>query len=271
MYIVDQAPPDPRLQAFVRGYIQRRTPGKAPVVAVEPYVARLGGLLDFLFASLYDIPLQGTSDHARCFAAAVVGPHTHGRVQLLACGRIDEFAVMFRPQGLHQLFGEPTHLLVNKGLEAQAVLGSSIHRLYQQLGNAVEFRERIRLADAFLLKHLQYAKQPDRLSKAFNAVIAAARPLSVAEVARQAGLSIRQLERKCLECTGLSPKTLARVSRFERALALKRNSGALWTTIAHELQYSDQMHLIRDFRVLAGNTPAQIMSQIGSDHLISML
>ena len=151
------------------------------------------------------------------------------------------------------------------------MLGSSIHRLHQQLGNAVDFRQRTRLADAFLLKQLQYAKRPDRLSKAFDAIIAPAGPLTVVEVARHAGLSVRQLERKCLQYTGLSPKTLARISRFERALALKRNSGAQWTTIAHELQYSDQMHLIRDFRELAGDVPGRIMRQISSDHLIGML
>ncbi len=107
MHIVDLAPPDRRLRAFVRSYVQRRTPSPFATVSVEPYVARLGGMLDFLFASLYDIPIQGTSDYAPCFAAAVVGPHTHGRVQLLIRGRIDEFIVMLHPQAMHQLFGAP--------------------------------------------------------------------------------------------------------------------------------------------------------------------
>ncbi len=40
-------------------YVQRQTPGPFATVAVEPYVARLGGMLDFLFASLYDISIQG--------------------------------------------------------------------------------------------------------------------------------------------------------------------------------------------------------------------
>ena len=268
--VVDHALPDRRLHPFVRAYIQRRSAGPFAPVAVEPYVARLGGMFDFLFASLYEIPIQGTGDYARCFAAAVVGPHTHGRVQLVIRGPIDEFVVLLRPQGLHRLFGEPTHLLVNSGLEAQAVLGPSIHGLLEQLGNAVDFRQRTRLADAFLLRQLPYAKPPDRVSEAFDAIIASAGGFTFAEVARHAGLSLRQLERKCLQYTGLTPKTLARISRFERALALKRQGKAQWTTIAHELEYSDQMHLIRDFRVLAGDTPGRIMRQISSHHLICM-
>ncbi len=210
------------------------------------------GCLISSFASSYDIFVQGTGQYVPCFKAAVVGPHTDGRIQLLISGRIEEFIIMMHPQGLYHLFGAPTHLLVNRGLEAQTVLGSSVQQLHQQLGNAVDFEERTLLADAFLLRQLQHAKRPDRLSKAFEAIMASAGPLTVAKVARDAGVSVRQLERKCLECTGLSPKTLARISRFERALALKRDSGAQWTTIAHELEYSDQMHLIREFRTLAG-------------------
>ncbi|HEY3742214.1 MAG TPA: AraC family transcriptional regulator [Bryobacteraceae bacterium] len=269
MHNIDHAPPDRRLQAFVRGYIQRRTPSPPAAVTVEPYVARLGGMLDFLFADLYDICVPGMG-FIPCFAAAVVGPHTHGRIQLRIRGRVEEFVILLHPQGIHQLFGEPAHLFVNTGYEAQAVLGPEIRQLHQRLGNAVDFRERTRLADAFLLGQLRDAERTDRSSKAFDAIVAADCPLTVAEAARQAGLSVRQLERKCLQYTGLSPKMLGRISRFERAMALRRASGAQWTTIAHELEYSDQMHMIRDFRSLAGDTPGRIMQRISADHLISV-
>ena len=59
-------------------------------------------------------------------------------------------------------------------------------------------------------------------------------------------------------------------SRFERALALKGISAAQWTTIAHKLGYSDQMHLIRDFRALGGNTPTRLMRQVSSHDLLNM-
>ena len=85
-----------------------------------------------------------------------------------------------------------------------------------------------------------------------------------------AGVSLRQFERRSLEYTGLAPRTLSRVARFERALKMKRATAAQWTAIAHDLDYHDQMHLIHDFRLLAGDTPGRIMKLIHSDHLISI-
>jgi hypothetical protein len=76
--------------------------------------------------------------------------------------------------------------------------------------------------------------------------------------ARLSGLSPRQFRRRCLEETGLAPKTLDRVLRFRRALRTLRTAPDLgWAEIAAECGYYDQSHLIRDFREFAGATPAE--------------
>ena len=99
MFIVDKSRPDWRLQPFVRAYVQRRTPSTFRFGAVEPFVARLGVMLDFLFASLYDIPIRGTAGFDPCLRAAVIGPQSHSRAELVLRGRIDELVVLFHPQG----------------------------------------------------------------------------------------------------------------------------------------------------------------------------
>jgi len=76
MFIVHQAGPDWRLRTFVRGYIQRDTPSTFMPCAIQPYVARLGVMLDFLFAGLYEIPICGTRDFQTCMPIALVGPQT---------------------------------------------------------------------------------------------------------------------------------------------------------------------------------------------------
>jgi AraC-like DNA-binding protein len=63
---------------------------------------------------------------------------------------------------------------------------------------------------------------------------------------------------------GLSPKLFARIARFQMALDAKRNTPArAWLSIAHEYGYFDQMHMIRDFQNLGGDTPGQILHQSG--------
>jgi transcriptional regulator GlxA family with amidase domain len=73
----------------------------------------------------------------------------------------------------------------------------------------------------------------------------------VVAVARAAGLSERQLLRRCQLALGYGPKTLARIVRFRAALALAR-SGTPFADLAAATGYADQAHLARDVRALAG-------------------
>jgi AraC-like DNA-binding protein len=71
----------------------------------------------------------------------------------------------------------------------------------------------------------------------------------VAEVARRVGLSERQLRRRSLDAFGYGPKTLARVLRMRRALALT-DAGLPAAIVAARAGYADQPHMIRELRSL---------------------
>jgi AraC-like DNA-binding protein len=74
---------------------------------------------------------------------------------------------------------------------------------------------------------------------------------TVRSAAGRSGLSERQLHRRCLPLFGYGPKTLARVLRFDRALALAR-AGRPFADVASSAGYADQAHLSREVRALAG-------------------
>jgi AraC-like DNA-binding protein len=73
----------------------------------------------------------------------------------------------------------------------------------------------------------------------------------VRAVAERLGLSERQLHRRCLVLFGYGPKTLGRVLRFDRAVALARG-GTAFADVAAAAGYADQAHLSREVRALAG-------------------
>jgi AraC-like DNA-binding protein len=77
------------------------------------------------------------------------------------------------------------------------------------------------------------------------------RGYSVAAVADRVRLSPRQLHRRSLAAFGYGPKTLARVLRFDRAVALAR-AGTPLADVAATAGYADQAHLSREVRALAG-------------------
>ncbi|MFP3987220.1 helix-turn-helix domain-containing protein [Streptomyces sp. E11-3] len=75
--------------------------------------------------------------------------------------------------------------------------------------------------------------------------------LSVADTAARADIGARRLHRRSLAAFGYGPKTLARVLRLQRALALAR-AGLPYADTAAAAGFADQAHLARDFRDLAG-------------------
>jgi AraC-like DNA-binding protein len=74
---------------------------------------------------------------------------------------------------------------------------------------------------------------------------------SIAVTADAVRLGPRQLYRMSLAAFGYGPKTLARVLRFDRAVALAR-TGVAFATVAATAGYADQAHLSREVRELAG-------------------
>jgi AraC-like DNA-binding protein len=80
------------------------------------------------------------------------------------------------------------------------------------------------------------------------------------EVAEQAGLSERQLRRRCHAAAGYGPKTLQRVFRFQRFVRLVDASpGPVdLADAAVRAGYADQSHLTRECRALSGCTPAAL-------------
>jgi AraC-like DNA-binding protein len=85
-------------------------------------------------------------------------------------------------------------------------------------------------------------------------------------VAHHTGMTRRNLERRFDSLVGISPKRLARIVRFQRALRMlstraetrgphsPAGSGA---AMALECGYADQPHFIRDFTELAGCAPGE--------------
>ena len=79
--------------------------------------------------------------------------------------------------------------------------------------------------------------------------------LSISALARESGWSVRQLERRFRSETGLSPRVLARIVRFQRVFRALGRERSDWVSVALDCGYSDQPHLIREFREFTGQTP----------------
>jgi transcriptional regulator GlxA family with amidase domain len=85
--------------------------------------------------------------------------------------------------------------------------------------------------------------------------------LSVAQLARDLGISSRQLTRRFQNTVGLSPKEFARVSRFLNVLrCLSEDHKRSLTETALVCGYFDQAHLNHEFREMAGMAPGELFT-----------
>jgi AraC-like DNA-binding protein len=120
---------------------------------------------------------------------------------------------------------------------------------------------------ARLAQYFEQAPPPlaanELLGKAGEAMRTAHGTLPVREVAAAAHATVRTLERQFKQAAGHTVKDVSGLMRFEQArnrlwLAPATNLAGL----AHELGYTDQAHLSREFKRYSGTTPAAFARQI---------
>ncbi|BDP44413.1 AraC family transcriptional regulator (plasmid) [Deinococcus aetherius] len=76
----------------------------------------------------------------------------------------------------------------------------------------------------------------------------------------EAPATIRTLQRRFLQATGLSQRTVLSIERAREAVALLQTGSAI-PDVVHDLGYTDQPHLTRTLKQLVGRTPARIVRE----------
>ncbi|MET9429573.1 MULTISPECIES: helix-turn-helix domain-containing protein [unclassified Streptomyces] len=157
--------------------------------------------------------------------------------------------VRFAPGDAPLILGVPAHELRDRRVDLDALWpGARVRRLAERVSAAPD---PVAALEELALRLAAEAPRPDPLLRAVVAGLAAGRP--VAATAAAVGLGARHLHRRSLDAFGYGPKTLARVLRLQRALALVR-AGVPYARAAVEAGCADQAHLAREVRALAGTT-----------------
>jgi hypothetical protein len=210
-------PRERRVGPLARGSLWDTDEDHVPVMArpASPLAVARDPLL--LGSGVYPTVDDGVG-HPAAARPALFGPITYRRVQLVIRDHVESLAILFSPTGFHAIFGIPMSPLSDLGVEGDGVLGPEVAALNERLSNAKSFFERTEMLDNFLINQLRRRPILDITGVAFEGLTAAGLPATAAELARQTGLSLRQLELKTLEYAGVSPKMLIRIARFKKAL-----------------------------------------------------
>jgi AraC-like DNA-binding protein len=176
----------------------------------------------------------------------VAGPDTRAFVSRVGSAR-EYVAVRFRPGQAPAVLGLPADEVRDRRPDLDGIWpAAEVRELSERIGSATD---RPAALAAEVARRLRRAGPPDPLTRTVAGRLR--RGHSVTAVADAVGLGPRALHRVSLHAFGYGPKTLAKVLRFNRALALAR-TGVAFAEVAAATGYADQAHLSRDVRQLAG-------------------
>jgi AraC-like DNA-binding protein len=164
--------------------------------------------------------------------------------------------------GARLFLGRPLYDLKNRAVALEDLFGRDASRLTEALYEAPSWDARFAILDRELAARISRARRPPpAVLCAWHRLVASGGRVSIGAIVGEVGCSQRHLIAQFREEIGLSPKTLARVLRFGRAIrVIKEGGGARLSEIAHDCGYYDQAHFSRDFREFAGVTPSELIA-----------
>jgi methylphosphotriester-DNA--protein-cysteine methyltransferase len=154
------------------------------------------------------------------------------------------------------VLGVPAHELRDRRVSLEDVWGRAGVELAARLDEApsAEARQAL-LADAVAAR----AAAADPLALGAIALLAERPERRVAELARELAVSERHLRRRLHAAVGYGPKTLARIVRFQRLLALAQAGTGRLADLALDAGYFDQPHMTGEVSRLAGAPPTSVL------------
>lgn len=256
------AVPDPRLRNHVVGDYQGWLEwADAPVfrpqlpIVMVPVILNLGPLWEI---GAPDVP-WGTPRAYDSFAA---GLHD-GIATTLSGGNAACLQINLTPLSAHLLFRRPMAELANRTIAFEELLSAVGDELIDRLRHAPDWEARFQIVDHFLLSQLGNRAASREMAFALQQLQRSHGKVEIGALAEELAWSRKRLIARFQTEIGLAPKTIARLCRFNRMLALlARPKDRGLAELADIAGYYDQAHFNRDFRDFARATPGEYLAAL---------
>lgn len=196
--------------------------------------------------------LNSTGELTSSFLSGLQG-QSKSHTQFISNDDVGIFGIEFFPYAIPFLFSIPATAVTNQFIDLEILLGARGRDLQNCILSASCNRERVSIVTKFLesvmkpFRHSFIMDSIDRINLSKGEI-------NIYNLIRQYDVSQRQFERLFKEVTGFSPKSYAKILRFELAVS-KFPGNQSFTHIALDSGYFDQSHFIHDFRQFTGLLP----------------
>lgn len=176
--------------------------------------------------------------------------------------------IRFQPGGAEALFRQPASLLTDSVYSLGDILGAASASLRDRILEANGATARLAAGEAWLMEQVGWGETVDPLITYLTGRLRNPAGLRIRDLCDETGYSARHVLERFRAAVGVTPKQYARIRRFGQLLSALARAGEYdpgfeaaplpvpdWSALAAELGYSDQPHLVNEFRAFAGMTP----------------
>ena len=175
-------------------------------------------------------------------------------------GSLDMIVVVFHPHTIGIFIDTPPSAFYNLEISGYDIEKRQLNEIARKIFDSEDSNICIDTLERFLLSKIRPSININRIGESINSLLRhPSMPVNL--LANAACLCKRQYERVFRDTIGMNPKEYARIVRFQKAMWLMQRGETNFAAIAAECGYSDQSHLIRNFKELSGHTPELLLKQ----------
>ncbi len=250
--------PHPSLQPFVENYWVLRTAGLQEEVVVPDGNT---GLM-FLSTGVKRLDIEKQTTLITGNQAVVVGQKSRPVLYQFEPGTtVETIGVRFRPAGLSAFTQIPMVRLRDQVISAAEVFEHGLRQTTTQVSLSARSHALAEILNRFLTQNLQPAPRHHHTAMQMaGRIIQCCGQYRAIDWMQRFHLSERQIERLFRQYVGLTPKTFARIVRFNHAIIChQRQTGLRLTDLAYANGYFDQMHFVKEVKAFTLKTPKQYL------------
>jgi AraC-like DNA-binding protein len=179
--------------------------------------------------------------------------------------RAESVGVYFRAGAVIELLGVSGADLQNHVIGAESLRGTEVFSLADELSELSPEDARVDRLESALLKQAAGRKGPDTnidIPGIAAWIIHRRGQAGVEQLAESTGISRQHLTRVFRQNVGVTPKMYCRLARFQSTLAYTNPCNNIdWAQVAAQMGYTDQSHMIAEFRRFSSLTPERLRRQ----------
>jgi AraC-like DNA-binding protein len=241
-----------RLAPFVESLVGYRITGARP----GTHIGMPSDTLTLVVSLDDPLDLVGADGREGRYDAMVAGLHA-GPALIRHDGSQHGVQLDLTPAGAALLLGGPAGELAGTSVDLDLLIGPSARQLHERLSESEGWESRFALVVEALLAHREATWQPrPEVGHAWRLLRRSRGRAPIHAIAAEVGWSTRHLGTQFRHEFGQSPKTTARVMRFQESRRLI-GQGRPLAEVAAACGFVDQSHLNRDWLDFAGTSPTR--------------